>query len=452
MTINIESILLRQPQNLPRYTSYPPANHFRSGESVGLTEKLLDAARQTDAVSVYIHVPYCDRLCWFCGCHTKHTLSYEPIAEYVKTLIAEIGLFAEKLGTPKRISKLHLGGGSPSLLKLPELTQIRKALEKFGRIDEATEISVEIDPSDIKSDTIANLTAFGLTRASIGVQDFDPAVQAAINRPQSFEQTRDVVNMLREAGVKSLNIDTLYGLPLQTRERLQNSIAKVLSLAPDRIALFGYAHVPWMKPHQKLIRDIDLPSQSDRLRDATQASNDIVCAGYQAIGIDHFANPHDALAIAAKNGKLRRNFQGYTDDACEVMLGLGPSSISRFPGGYLQNEVATGRYTAAIAEGKLAGARGIELTKEDRISGWMIERLMCDFAFTHGDLIDQFGSVAEVFWQDAQEKAAADTEGLCVIKEDRFIIRPEAKALVRLVAAKFDRWLDTGAFQYSKVV
>ncbi|MEO9168131.1 MAG: oxygen-independent coproporphyrinogen III oxidase [Aestuariivirga sp.] len=449
---NVENIVLQQTQNLPRYTSYPPANHFKAGEGLLLVENLFAAARSVGALSIYIHIPYCDRLCWFCGCHTKHTLSYDPIEQYVKTLKKEIALFASKVGSRKRISKLHLGGGSPSLLKTAELTDIRRALEKFGTIDQSTEISVEIDPSDVIGETIANLQAFGLTRASIGVQDFDPVVQAAINRPQTFEQTRDVVIALRAAGVTSLNIDALYGLPLQTPERLQDTIAKVLSLAPDRIALFGYAHIPWMKPHQKLIHDEDLPSGQQRLIDSTQAALSIVAGGYQAIGIDHFAKPYDTLATASRNGKLKRNFQGYTDDDCDVMLGFGPSSISRFPAGYIQNEVATGRYTAAISNGKFAASKGLELHEDDIIRGWIIERLMCDFAFTKAALTAKFGNAADTYWNQAQAIATNDENGLCAIEGSTFALKPEARPLVRVIASKFDSWLNNSKFQYSKAV
>ena len=448
----IEKILLEQAQYFPRYTSYPPANHFKVGEGLKLAEKLCEAARKVDEVSIYIHIPYCDRLCWFCGCHTKHTLSYDPIAQYVQILVKEIELLARKIGSSKRIKKLHLGGGSSSLLKIVELNDIRGALDHFGGIDQSTEISIEIDPTNVNADMITNLKSFGLTRASIGVQDFDPVVQAAINRLQSFERTREVVEQLREAGVSSLNIDALYGLPLQTPARLQNSIAKVLSLKPDRIALFGYAHVPWLKLHQKLIREECLPSQRERLQVSTQAAGSIMGTGYDPIGIDHFAKPHDTLAVASRKGKLRRNFQGYTDDDCDVMIGFGPSSISRFPAGYVQNEIATGRYNAAISDGGFAFTKGLELSNDDIIRGWIIERLMCDFTFSKADLILKFGTNADFYWDEAVVIAAGDRDGLCCVEVDKFTLKPDMKPLVRIVAAKFDRWVDNKKFQYSKAV
>lgn len=282
------------------------------------------------------------------------------------------------------------------------------------------------------------------------MQDFDPVVQAAINRPQSFELTREVVKALRSAHVASVNIDALYGLPLQTPERLQKTIAQVLSLAPDRIALFGYAHMPWLKPHQKLIRDIDLPNQRERLVESIRAAQSIVDGRYQAIGIDHFAKPQDILAVASRSGGLKRTFQGYTDDSCAVMIGFGPSSISRFPTGFIQNEIATARYTAAISQGILAFAKGLELSPDDIIRGWIIERLMCDFAFSHAKLVSTFGADAEPYWDEAL--ALEDNAGLCQVEGDRFAMRPDTKPMVRIIAAKFDRWLSINKFQYSKAV
>ena len=449
---DIETIVLQQPQNLPRYTSYPPANHFKAGEGLLLVKNLLTAARGVDALSIYIHIPYCDRLCWFCGCHTKQTLSYKPISDYVKALVGEIEGFGQRLGERKRISKIHLGGGSPSLLRANELSHIRKALELVGKISDATEVSLEVDPSDIKPHSISDFLAFGMTRASIGVQDFDPAVQQAINRPQSFGLTRDVVNCLRGAGVKSLNIDALYGLPLQTQERLQDSIAKVVSLSPDRIALFGYAHVPWVKPHQKMIKDADLPSQLDRFRGAKWAAKKIISEGYQSIGIDHFAKPEDSLAISTRSGKLKRNFQGYTDDVSDVIIGFGASSISQFPGGYVQNEVATGRYIAAVGQARQTGAKGLLLSEDDMVRAWIIERLMCSFTFSKLDLSIRFGVIAEQYWQEAIHAAAEDPDGLCEIRDEQFEIRTEARPLVRVVASKFDGWVNSTKFQYSQAI
>ncbi len=276
-----EAILAKYPQSLPRYTSYPPANHFQPGGGLALRDDFVRAVNEAASISAYIHIPYCDRLCWFCGCHTKQTLRYEPVQTYVTALVAEIGLWQKKLAARPRLSRLHLGGGSPSLLQDADLKRLRAALDGAFSIDADTEISIEIDPSDIRDGSIDALIEFGMTRASIGVQDFDAAVQQAINRPQGYDITKSLVVNLRAAGVRSINIDALYGLPLQTRDRLARTIAQVIEIAPDRIALFGYAHVPWLKPHQKLIRDEDLPDTVDRFAHSRMAAAMITEAGYE---------------------------------------------------------------------------------------------------------------------------------------------------------------------------
>jgi oxygen-independent coproporphyrinogen-3 oxidase len=450
--LDLEKLLETEASQLPRYTSYPPANHFNSADLIRLNTKLDEAVQCADSLSVYLHIPFCDRLCWFCGCHTKHTLSYKPVASYVDVLVKDIVRYAGRKAKPSHITKLHLGGGSPSLLKKPELDKIREALDMAFNLDANTEISVELDPSDLRPDSIQNLIEFGLTRASIGVQDFDPEIQVAINRPQSYEITRDVVEQLRKAGVKSVNIDALYGLPGQTTEKLQNTVTKVLSLAPDRISLFGYAHVPWVKPHQKMIDETTLPGQRQRLHDAQLAASMIVDAGYESIGIDHFAKPDDSLARASRDGKLHRNFQGYTDDDAEVLLGFGPSSISSFPDGFAQNQVATGNYTAAVTSGQSTVARGLVLSEVDKLNGWIIERLICDFAVSRVELECRFADAGREAWAKATTLATTVHPDLCQISAERFEMLPEARPLVRLIASKFDTWLQASAFQYSKAV
>ena len=447
-----ETLLSKLPETLPRYTSYPPANHFRPGEGKALMPEFLRAIAGAKALSLYIHIPFCDRLCWFCGCHTKHTLRYDPIKSYVSVLIQEIELWGKQLQTRPKVSRLHFGGGSPSLLTSDDLTRIRAALDATFTFLPDAEISFEIDPSDMKERNIDGLAAFGMTRASIGVQDFDPLVQQAINRPQTFEDTARVVAMLRKAGVTSLNIDALYGLPLQTPFRLRNTLEQVLLLKPDRIALFGYAHVPWLKSHQKLIKDEDLPDNLQRLKDAMWASAFIRDAGYQVIGIDHFALPGDSLAIAASTGHLRRNFQGYTDDAADVMLPLGASSIGGFAGGIVQNEPATGVYTAKVTSGELPLSRGLARSEEDRIRGWIIERLMCDFRFEYNALRAAFGPESEAHIHFAKALAAQEKDGLCVADETSFSVPESMRTLVRVVASRFDQWLTVAPKQYSKAV
>nr|WP_246715038.1 oxygen-independent coproporphyrinogen III oxidase [Aestuariivirga litoralis] len=450
--MNIAELLARQPSGLPRYTSYPPANHFEPDGGPALLGALVAAASAADKLSLYIHIPYCDRICWFCGCHTKQTMRYEPVADYVKVLVQEIALWGAELKRKVPVSALHLGGGSPSLLRREELQMIKEALHAAFDFSQTPEISIEIDPSDVKDGTIADLMSFGMTRASIGVQDFDPAVQAAINRPQSFELTRDVVRALRAAGIQSINIDALYGLPLQDTGKLALTLKKVLNLEPDRIALFGYAHVPWMKPHQRLIDEKTLPDSAMRLQQAEFAANVITDFDYRAIGIDHFAKPGDTLALAAKRGRLHRNFQGYSDDDASVRLGFGPSSIGCFPGGYVQNEVATGRYATLVQTGRLALARGLALSDDDRMRSFIIERLLCDFAFSFDELVKCFGVSALPLISQACGIAAGEYAELCWVDDAGLHMTDEARPVVRIIAAQFDTWLKPAEQRYSKVV
>jgi oxygen-independent coproporphyrinogen-3 oxidase len=445
-------ILEKYPKPVPRYTSYPAAPHFREGQGKPLMKQLLAGLDTKTPVSVYAHIPFCDKLCWFCGCHTRHTLKHAPIEAYIGSLEQEIALIGERTGHRTPVAQLHLGGGSPSLLTPQDCTRIRQALETAFTFGHDSEISVEIDPSDVTPDTLKAMQIIGLTRASIGVQDFDETVQRAINRPQSFELTRDVAAALRDAGIGSLNIDALYGLPLQTRDRLAKTIEKVISISPDRVALFGYAHVPWMKKHQQMIREDDLPGALERFEQAEMAAAMLCEAGYERIGIDHFAKPEDPLAVAARHGRLHRNFQGYVTDACETLIGLGASSIGRFSGGYIQNIVATGQYQTAVANAHLPAAKGLALTDDDHVRGWMIERLMCDFEIRFDQLEARFGGAAAGYGDEALAIAAAETDGLCEADMDGFRIPEEARAFTRIVAARFDAYLNASGARYSRAV
>jgi oxygen-independent coproporphyrinogen-3 oxidase len=261
-----------------------------------------------------------------------------------------------------------------------------------------------------------------------------------------------VAAQLRQAGIGSLNIDALYGLPLQTRDRLAKTIEKVISIAPDRVALFGYAHVPWMKKHQQMIREDDLPGALERFEQAEMAAAMLCEAGYERIGIDHFAKPADPLAQAAREGRLHRNFQGYVTDSCETLIGLGASSIGRFAGGYVQNIVATGQYQTAVANAHLPAAKGLALTQDDHVRGWMIERLMCDFEIRFDALQACFGTVASGYVEEARSIAAAETDGLCEADADGFRIPHDARAFTRIVAARLDAYLNASGARYSRAV
>lgn len=450
--IDPEKVLEFYPRALPRYTSYPTAPQFKSGVGESVLETALSKLTENKPVSIYLHIPFCDRLCWFCGCHTKHTNKYEPIKRYIDSLCEEINLIGRRINGPVKVSHLHFGGGSPSLIRSKEMRLLKQTLKRYFTFDDETEISVEIDPSDANDDFYKSIEALGATRASIGVQDFDPEVQRLINRTQSFEITEIVVKELRAIGVKSVNIDALYGLPKQTNERVEHTVQRCISLKPDRMAMFGYAHVPWFKPHQIMIKERDLPGQIERFEQMQNASRLLNQSGYTSIGIDHFALPDDSLSIAQKNGVLRRNFQGYTTDSADIMLGLGASSIGRSPNGFMQNTVATNLYEKRIAAGVLASDKGYELRTIDLYYGSLIERLMCDFKVDIASLPFAASEFVSRSIETANNFIASDPFQLVEINGTHLRIPEYARPFTRIVASQFDQYLKQATVRFSKVV
>jgi len=448
----LDDLVRRYSKPVPRYTSYPTAPHFHGGvDRVTYAEWLRSIPRDT-TLSLYIHVPFCDRLCWFCGCHTKQVLRYDPIAAYIPVVMREIATVANLLDGQGRVTALHLGGGSPSMLQRADLFRLAALIRQRFTIAQDFEFSIEIDPNDMVAERYDDLAEAGVTRVSIGVQDFDPRVQQAINRLQSFEQTAAVVEGMRARGVGSVNLDVLYGLPHQTLDGLGRTVAQTLSLAPDRLALFGYAHVPWLKTHQRMIPEAALPGVLERFAQSTAAAEQIRGAGYEAIGIDHFALPSDTLAQSAQSHRLHRNFQGYTTDAAPALIGFGASAIGSLPQGYVQNEVPTGEYSRQVGEHGLAAARGVALTAEDRMRRWVIERLMCDFAVPLEELMHRFGPRAEAVAAEMLGVALEDHDGLVDFEADCFTMTEKGRPFVRSIAAAFDSYLAAGKARHSLAV
>ena len=437
---------------VPRYTSYPTAPHFHAGVTAGTYADWLRAIPAGTGISLYLHIPYCDRLCWFCACNTRQTRQYGPVRRYLERLHQEIDTIARTVGPDVFVKSVHYGGGSPTMLNPEDIVALDQQLRAAFRFDGAPEISVEIEPNDMDEARFDALAQIGMTRVSLGVQDFDPKVQKAINREQDFALTKRAVDGARSRGARSVNLDLVYGLPHQTCESVENTIREALRLDPDRIALFGYAHVPWFKKHQTMIDEAWLPNAEQRLAQSQRAAAAIVSTGYEAIGLDHFAKPDDSLAAAMHSGRMRRNFQGYTDDEGEVLLGLGASSIGRLPQGYVQNSPATGEYERLVGENGLAVVRGYAFTEEDRARAWVIERLMCDFEFSPGALISAFPDQAAEILADAQHIAATDENAVFDPRGDRFGVTESARPLVRTVAAGFDTFLKKGVARHSAAV
>mgnify|MGYP000867925398 FL=1 len=446
------SLLAKYSGSVPRYTSYPTAPHFHEGVDCGKYAQWLGELGAGHDLSLYVHIPYCDRLCWFCACHTKHTLKYEPITSYLASLKKEIAKVGALVSRDAKVTAVHFGGGSPTMVKPEDLTDLMAAFRAAFDFKDDVEISVEMDPNDLDEARYDALAAIGMTRASLGVQDFDPKVQKTINRIQTFEQTKSVVDAVRARGVHSVNCDILYGLPYQTMETLESTVNDIVSLSPDRIALFGYAHVPWMKKHQTMIPEEALPGVEMRFAQMTRAAEMLLAAGYEPIGIDHFARPDDRLAIAARTGKLRRNFQGYTDDAAEALIGFGASSIGQLPQGYVQNMPATGEYQRMADADGLTVVRGIALSEDDRLRSMVIEQIMCRFAFSFAAVRDAFPAIGETVIGEARQFAASNPDRICEIVGDEFRLTEAGKPFARSIAAVFDSYLATGKGRHSIAV
>lgn len=440
-------ILHRYAAPVPRYTSYPTAPHFTSAIDAETYGRWLREIPAGSKLSIYAHIPFCDRLCWYCGCNTKATQQYWPVTAYMKALLTEIETVAGLLPPDCRTVHVHWGGGSPSILNPDDIRRLADAIATNYAQSPEAEFAVEVDPRHIDKERVAAFAAVGVNRISVGVQDFNPEVQKAINREQSVEMTRSVVEMFRDAGVRGINIDLVYGLPNQTRDSVERTIDEVIALAPDRIALFGYAHLPSRLPHQRLIDEEALPGTTERFAQANRAASRLVAAGYQRIGLDHFAKPEDPLA----SRPLHRNFQGYTTDPADILLGLGASSIGRLPQGYVQNSPPAGDYQRRVLGGGLATVKGRALDEEDRARSLIIERLMCDLAFPAAALRARFPAIAELLIAEAGILLDSDTDGLLEPEAsgEGFHVTEKGRVFLRSVCACFDAYLGQGEAKHS---
>jgi oxygen-independent coproporphyrinogen-3 oxidase len=434
---------------LPRYTSYPTAPKF--SDEVGSSDYADWIKRIGSATtSLYIHIPFCRSMCWYCGCHTTITERDQPILDYLDVLRREIGLVSQTASSPLDVREVHFGGGTPTIIKPEEMIALMQLLEGSFDVGAGRNVSVEIDPRTLTAEMADALGQSRVTRASLGVQSFDPKVQKAINRIQSEETTDLAVQRLRRNGIDRVNFDLIYGLPHQTVESCVETVHASLLMRPDRFSVFGYAHIPSFKKHQRLIDEKALPDAEARNEQAEAIAATLVAAGYVRIGLDHFALPADELARAAETGELRRNFQGYTTDPCENLLGFGASAIGRLGHGYAQNEVPPGSYARRVAEGSLATAKGYRLTAEDRLRAHVIERLMCDFVADVPAISAIHGFGPDFLLEgNASLKAMAD-DGVISIENGvvRFICKD--RFLIRAVAATFDAYLPTIQRTFSK--
>ncbi len=437
---------------VPRYTSYPTAPHFRAGFPAATYAQWLGSLDRCEPVSLYLHVPFCKQMCWYCGCNMKLAARYAPVASYVETLLKEITLVAAHLPGRLEVGHLHWGGGTPTALAPEDLARAMDRLRTHFDFTPEAEIAIESDPRTLTDGMIEEIGRQGFTRASFGVQEFDREVQAAINRIQPPDMVARTVEALRNAGVTGINFDLIYGLPHQTTEKLLETVRLCAEMRPDRIALFGYAHVPWMAKNQRMIPEDALPDGPARADQAARAAEALCAAGYAAIGLDHFALPGDPMTLAAHSGRLHRNFQGYTTDPAETLIGFGATSIGRTPRGYVQNIAETGAWARAVGDGILPVAKGLAFTGDDRLRADVIECIMCDGQVDLAALGLAYG--AEPDWYADSEDALAEFEadGLITRSGSEIRLSPTGRTLSRVVAAAFDRYLDRSEARHSVAV
>ena len=443
------SIIEKYGGPVPRYTSYPTAPQFHDGVGPEAYARWLEAIKPKDErLSVYLHIPFCRELCTYCGCNTKITHRDRPIAEYVQVLEQEIDLVGEHLAGRPAVSHLHFGGGTPNILTPRQFTSLMERLGRHLKLDGETETALELDPRNLTDGLVRAMADTGVSRVSIGVQDLDPDVQRVINRIQPLNVLERAMDMLRAAGIEKINLDLMYGLPLQNVEKARHTAIQAARLGASRVALFGYAHVPWMKKHQRLLDAYPRGDGADRHAQAEAAAEILVACGYQRIGLDHFARPDDALARAAGTpGELKRNFQGYTTDGAERLLALGASAIGQFPEGFVQNAPDARGYARMVGGGTLPVVKGLEIDEDDRRRAGIIERLMCDLAVD----LECFGG-AQAYGPELAGLQNLEKDGLVAVDGARVTIPEEARPLMRVVAATFDRYLARSEARHSRAV
>ncbi len=451
-TVATRQLLRYLDRRLPRYTSYPTAVQFGPDVDRATYEHWLGSLPAEDNVSLYLHVPFCAELCLYCACHTTVARRYGPVGAYVELLEREIALVGRHLGVRRKAVHVHWGGGTPTMLEAEDFRRIMRALRHIAAIGADCEVAIEIDPRTLRGELVPALADAGVNRASLGVQDFDERVQRAVGRMQSYEQTARAVERLRGAGIVNINLDLMYGLPFQTADSVAATARQALALDPDRVALFGYAHVPWMKKHQRLLPGDALPDAMLRLAQARAAADVLGSAGYSPIGLDHFAKASDLLVTRQREKRVHRNFQGYTTDEASTLIGFGTSAIGMLPQGYVQNAASTVAYREAIRSGVLATARGRELTAEDRLRRAIIERLMCDLRVDLAGIAAAHGRSLDDFAPELSGLAPLAEHGLVTISAGTITVAEHARAFVRNICAAFDAYLAPDAAHFSRAL
>ncbi|MDH4274256.1 MAG: oxygen-independent coproporphyrinogen III oxidase [Gammaproteobacteria bacterium] len=452
-------LIRRYDKSGPRYTSYPTAVQFHSGFAAA--EYRAQAERSTrerpqGPLSLYFHIPFCDTVCFYCGCNKIVTKNRARTLPYLEHLCKEIALQGALYGRERPVTQLHWGGGTPTFLNQEQMRGLMAATRTHFKLldNDEGEYSIEIDPREAEPSTIALLRELGFNRLSMGVQDFDPKVQQAVNRIQSEEQTFLILNAAREQGFKSISLDLIYGLPHQSVQSFAQTLEKVIAAGPDRLSVFNYAHMPELFKTQRQINAEDLPSAAEKLAILQYTIERLNRAGYVYIGMDHFAKPHDELAVAQREGTLYRNFQGYSTHAECDLVGLGVTSIGMVGDCYAQNSREIDDYYARLDQGQLPILRGVELSADDKLRREVITQLICHFELNYAKINAQFGiAFNDYFAAEREELRILETDGLIRLDERGIYVLPAGRLLIRNVCMVFDRYLrEQKGQRFSKVI
>ena len=446
---DIEALLRKYNRPVPRYTSFPTAIQFTHDISQETYASLLSTLGSGEAVSLYIHIPFCHSLCHYCGCNTKIVNNYRPVESYLDSLFSEIKLVGDSLKYRSPVNLVHFGGGSPNYLKPQDLKRVLESISTYFDISDQTNIDIESDPRYLNTEMIRCYADMGVSRVSLGVQDFNHDVQVAINRVQPFEQVEECVQILRTNGINQINFDLIVGLPKQTVETVCETVEKAVSLSPNRLAVFPYAHVPWMKKHQKLLEKYPMAEGYERFLMNEAVDLFLKNHGYKSIGTDHYARAGDPLSIAQEQGCLKRNFQGYTTDVSEAIIGFGLSSISSYKDAYIQNTTDPIAYRKELCEGKFPIQRGCILNADDQVLRLLIEDIMCNFEV---DLSDYKDVLEGAMGQIRIALRELEKDNLITLDGEVLKITEAGRPFTRVVASCFDPYFQEQDNQHAKAI
>jgi len=456
-TLNVDLELVRKYNVAgPRYTSYPPATKFTDAVTWDQLSQKIEANNQTPRdLSVYFHIPFCETLCWFCGCTTVITLNHSQGMAYVEALGREVARMAPLLNSQRKAVQLHFGGGSPTFLRPDEIRRLGEIIHKYFKFSPDIEASVEVDPRRLTREHLVALREIGFNRASMGVQDFNPKVQEAIHRIQPREMTQQAMDWMRELGYNSINLDLIYGLPLQTPESFNETLDIVLTMKPDRLAVFSYAHVPWIKPSQKILENKILPTPESKLEVLKLVIERLTADDqYVYIGMDHFAKPNDELAVAQREKKLQRNFQGYSTRAGSDIYAFGMSGVSQVPDAYWQNEKELPKWQTAVDAGNVPLHKAYFVSDEDKIRRETIMRTMCDLSLDFGVMSQKLGiNFEQHFAKELATLAPFEADGLVKRRANGLEVTDAGRLFIRNIAMCFDNTLSpAGERRHSKTI